>query len=129
MKTTISGIIAALASFFALIAVAPPELQNQIPQLFPEHYRGQLVILFGVIAFLSKAYQSKNTQDAKPSSPVTTVSQWNSQVAGAEQAQVVATFGQLSVAPTSKDSLIVQPPIPDPTYMDRSIIFEPPPRP
>jgi len=68
-KTTVSGVIAALASFFALISLAPPELQNQIPQLFPEAHRGQITIALGLIAFVAKAYQSKNTQDLKPSSP------------------------------------------------------------
>ena len=66
MKTTISGIVAALSSLLALIALAPPELQNQIPQIFPEKYRGGIALLLGFISFAAKSYQSKNTQDAAP---------------------------------------------------------------
>jgi len=66
MKTTISGILAALSSFLAFIALAPPELQNQIPQVFPEKYRGTIALILAFLAFGFRSYQSHATADKPP---------------------------------------------------------------
>ena len=59
MKATLAHFIAGLGSFLALIAIAPPELQSQIPQVFPEHCRGGIALGLGLASFLAKSYLAK----------------------------------------------------------------------
>lgn len=66
MKTTVSGIIAALTGVLSFIASAPPELQNQIPQLFPEAHRGTIGLWLRVTAAVATMYFAKSAQDQKP---------------------------------------------------------------
>jgi hypothetical protein len=41
-KTTTAGAVAAISALVEFVAAVPPELQNQVPMLFPEQYRGTI---------------------------------------------------------------------------------------
>ncbi len=85
-RTTVSGITAALLSFFSLIALAPPELQNQIPQIFPEKYRGIIALLLAFGALAARSYQAKATQDKLAVTPAQTTTETHT-----DSTQTVAT--------------------------------------
>ena len=48
---SINRLVTGLSLFLAFIASAPPSLQNQIPQLFPEKYRGFIALALAFVAF------------------------------------------------------------------------------
>jgi hypothetical protein len=50
----ITRFVAALSSFLAMLALMPKELQEQIPQLFPEPVRGKIGIALALLAFIAR---------------------------------------------------------------------------
>ncbi|MEI8045600.1 MAG: hypothetical protein WCL11_29600 [Verrucomicrobiota bacterium] len=67
MKTTLSGLLGAITGILSYIASIPPSLQDQVPQLFPEQYRGTIGLWLRVIAGLSLVYFAKSAKDAASS--------------------------------------------------------------
>jgi len=64
MNSKLSGILGAFISFLAFIALAPPELQNQIPQVFPEKYRGTIALVLAFLAFGFRSYHASADKTA-----------------------------------------------------------------
>ncbi len=56
LPTLISGAVAGIAQILSFVASAPPELQTQIPQLFPESQRGNIAIWLHVVTVLAGLY-------------------------------------------------------------------------
>jgi len=63
-RTTASGIVGAVTGILSYIASVPPELQAQVPQLFPEQYRGTIGLWLRVITGLALLYLGKSAKDA-----------------------------------------------------------------
>lgn len=59
-KSLISGAGAAILGAAALVAEAPPELQKQLPQLFPENERGYITLILGFCAYLAHRYSARH---------------------------------------------------------------------
>lgn len=72
MKTTISGIAAALLSLLSIMAVVPSELQKMIMEACPKTIQPYIAIVFAVAAFIAKTYQAQQTQDKLKESPADT---------------------------------------------------------
>ncbi len=56
MKLNPAKITAGILATLGAIAYAPPALQAQVPQLFPEQYRGYLTFVFGISAYIVHNY-------------------------------------------------------------------------
>lgn len=52
-KTTWAGVVAAITGILSYIASVPPELQEQVPMLFPEEHRGTIGLWLRVISGFS----------------------------------------------------------------------------
>lgn len=55
----VTRFLGSIGSLLALLALMPKELQNQIPQLFPEQYRGKIGILLALLVFVSRYASSR----------------------------------------------------------------------
>ncbi len=62
-KTLTSGLVAAITGVLSYIASAPPELQNQIPQMFPEQYRGTIGMALKIIAAVATVVFAASAKD------------------------------------------------------------------
>jgi hypothetical protein len=62
---SINRIVTYLLGFGTIIALAPPNLQNQIPQLFPEKYRGIIALVLAFATFVAHS----TTPSGKPILP------------------------------------------------------------
>ena len=71
-KTTISGVISATSGLLSIVAVMPSELQKQLMETLPTVWRPYTALIFAMIAFFARVYQSKNTQDLLTVTPADT---------------------------------------------------------
>jgi hypothetical protein len=55
----VTRFLGSIGSLLALLALLPKELQSQIPQLFPEQYRGKIGILLALLVFVSRYITSR----------------------------------------------------------------------
>lgn len=60
----IARFLASIGSLLALLALMPKELQDQIPQLFPEQLRGKIGIGLALLVFFSR-YASSRAETKK----------------------------------------------------------------
>ena len=72
MKTTISGIIAAIFGLLAFIATVPTELQAMLMRTMPTSWQPYTALIFAGAAFVARTYASKHTQDTLKQSPAQT---------------------------------------------------------
>lgn len=62
-KTTTAGAVAAISSVIEFLAATPPEIQKQVPMLFPEEYRGTIAMYSSFIfaaSLFAAAYFAKD---------------------------------------------------------------------
>ena len=72
MKTTISGIIAAIFGLLTIIATVPTALQEMLMRQMPTAWQPYTALIFATAGFIAKAYQAKNTQDTLKAAPAQT---------------------------------------------------------
>lgn len=102
LKSYAYGIGALILGLSTLIAEAPPELQKQLPQLFPERARGYLVLIFATAAYISHRYSASHaTAAAIANAPASNVS--------------TATVSVSTSGPTN--SLMSRPPVQGPNIV------------
>lgn len=73
-KTNTAGGAAAITFVAGFIADAPPSLQNQIPQLFPEQYRGSIALYLHfatALAIYALAHFAKDRETPPPAPAIT----------------------------------------------------------
>lgn len=56
IKILVSGSVAGIGELLAKIANAPPELQTQIPQMFPEQFRGWISLVCQTLSGIAFLY-------------------------------------------------------------------------
>lgn len=72
-KTTVSGYIGAVSGLLSIISLMPSELQKQIMETMPQSWQPYTALVFALIAFFARVYQSQNTQDVLKSAPADTL--------------------------------------------------------
>jgi hypothetical protein len=68
-STIIGGSATGVLTILAFIAGAPPSLQNEIPQLFPEQYRGTIALWLHVLQAVAAMYTAHEASQAAPMPP------------------------------------------------------------
>lgn len=58
LQIILAAVVATLAGALSQIANTPPELQTQLPQMFPEHYRGIIGLGLKVLMGAATGYAS-----------------------------------------------------------------------
>ena len=72
MKTTISGIIAAIFGLLTIIATVPTALQEMLMRQMPTAWQPYTALIFATAGFIARTYQAKNTQDTLKAAPAQT---------------------------------------------------------
>ena len=62
----ISGLVSGIAGILSYIAVAPPSLQTQIPQLFPEADRGTIGLWLKILMTIAGLYSAASLNKSTP---------------------------------------------------------------